>query len=115
MSHLTQIQKLAAAIKERGDEFVALVGEERAGREISRKGVAVAGEQDGLYRALALTPALTWADFRVKEAVVAEYHTADVGGYSAADLRDEIGAMLAASLLDDLHALLKTLASTGAR
>ena len=69
----------------------------------SAQGFEDGGEITGLYRAVALTPALTWADWRVKEAVLRER----CGAPMAIELTDEVNAALAASLLDDAAALLK--------
>jgi hypothetical protein len=61
---------------------------------------------DGLCRALGLTPALTFADWHVKEAVLRKRcYVADDEGHSAVERSDEIPAMLAASLLNDIAAL----------
>jgi hypothetical protein len=81
--------------------------EEDSGHESSPEGFAIAGEIDGLLRAVTLTPAVTLADCRVKDAVLRD-RCGDVDGkLSAVELTDDIPAMLAASLLDDIHAILK--------
>jgi hypothetical protein len=98
------IQKLAAAIKERGDKSLAMCLENS---ENSDEGEGVCGEQDGLRCALALTPAATFADWYAKEAVLRHLCVRDGEGHNALFLTDKIPAMLAASLLDDIAALLK--------
>jgi len=105
MKTSSTIQKLAAAIKERGDKFLAMCLENS---ETGDEGEGICGEQDGLRCALALTPASTFADWYAKEAVLR--HLCCVGdgeGHNALSLTEKIPAMLAASLLDDIAALLK--------
>jgi len=107
ITNTTLIQKLATAIETLGERYSAMC-RENYDHTGSTEGFAVMGEQDGLCRALALTPAETWPDWHVKNAVLRQRCCLLAGeGHSDAELTDEINALLAASLLDDAAALLK--------
>jgi hypothetical protein len=105
---MTLIETLFAEITVRRDKFSAMCREDSA-HEGSREGHAVCGEIDGLYRAMAVTPALTLAAWRVKNAALKDRCCVlhDDEGHDALELTDEIPALLAASLLDDIAAILK--------
>ena len=97
---------LFAAVLERRNTYSAMCTE-NPDHESSVEGFAVCGEIDGLYRAIALTPARTRPDWDVKNASLLDLHSTSKGGHSAVNMREEIPAMLAASLLDDIAAILK--------
>jgi hypothetical protein len=106
-SNTTLIQKLATAIEILGERYSAMC-RENSDHEGSTEGFAVVGEQDGVYRALVLTPATTSADWHVKNVAIKNRCACDGDDpHSAAELTDELNAELAASLLDDAAALLK--------
>jgi hypothetical protein len=108
ITNTTLIQKLATASETIGERFVAMC-RENYDHTVSTEGFAVVGEQDGLYRALALTRAKTPADWYVKYGVLRGRCciTDPEGMAGSAELTDEIPAMLAGSLLDDAAALLR--------
>jgi hypothetical protein len=101
---MTLIETLFAEIIALREKYSAMC-EEDSYHESSPEGFAISGEIDGLLRAVTLTPALTLADCRVKNAVLRDRCGEVSGRLSAVELTDQIP--LAASLLDDINAILK--------